>query len=397
MYLRTEYVYPYPVLINPLTRTVAFLNKNFVTTLATSATALLSLSFVFAATCQEVLGSCIFLFVKHPFDIGDRVDISNEALVVERISLLYTVFKKVQNGKTTQIPNIVLNGLWIDNITRSKAMREQLSVFVNFDTTFEDLQLLKSELQNFVLEKENNRDFQPDIDVEVIGIAEMNKMELRVEIKHKSNWSNESIRAARRSKFMCALVLALRKVPIYGPGGGAAVLGSADAPTYSVALPSDIAQANKDAFAATKEGKRMVPTKKAEPAPVNIEPTSVGYSTGINVEVSAVHNLNARNGANDFLRDETWRNRDDISTLDDRPSMDRGDAVSERGLLNREGSRGGHRAPHQTTSPPVPDIPTIPRGPSNNPYAPPPQQGNYGGPTGSGYNAPPQWTGPPRL
>jgi len=34
------------------------------------------------------------------------------------------------------------------------------------------------------------------------------------------NWSNETVRAARRSKFMCALVLALRKVPDLSPGGG---------------------------------------------------------------------------------------------------------------------------------------------------------------------------------
>lgn len=46
---------------------VAFLNKSFVTTLATAGTALLSLSFVFSVTCQEVLGSCIFLFVKHSY------------------------------------------------------------------------------------------------------------------------------------------------------------------------------------------------------------------------------------------------------------------------------------------------------------------------------------------
>lgn len=43
---------------------VAFLNSGFGTTLAAGATALLSLSFVFATTAQEVLGSCIFLFVK---------------------------------------------------------------------------------------------------------------------------------------------------------------------------------------------------------------------------------------------------------------------------------------------------------------------------------------------
>lgn len=49
---------------------VAFLNSSFTTTLATTGTALLSLSFVFSATCQEVLGSCIFLFVKHPFDVS---------------------------------------------------------------------------------------------------------------------------------------------------------------------------------------------------------------------------------------------------------------------------------------------------------------------------------------
>lgn len=38
---------------------VAFLNANFTTTLATTGTALLSLSFVFSVTCQEVLG-CVY-------------------------------------------------------------------------------------------------------------------------------------------------------------------------------------------------------------------------------------------------------------------------------------------------------------------------------------------------
>ena len=117
--------------------------------------------------------------------MGDRIDIGEEQLVVERISLLFTVFKRIKTHKTTQVPNIVLNGVWIDNVTRSTAMREQLSMYISFDTTLEDVQLLKSEMRNFVLDKENARDFQPDIDVEVTGIAEMNKMELKVEIRHK--------------------------------------------------------------------------------------------------------------------------------------------------------------------------------------------------------------------
>jgi hypothetical protein len=45
---------------------ISFLNTNFATTLATAGTALLSLSFIFAVTCQEILASILFLFYKVP-------------------------------------------------------------------------------------------------------------------------------------------------------------------------------------------------------------------------------------------------------------------------------------------------------------------------------------------
>lgn len=164
---------------------VGFLSPTSTSIFVTAGTALLSLSFVFAVSTQEVLGSCIFLFVKHPYDVLDRVDIGDDQLIVEHISLLYTIFKKVNTHKLTQVPNIVLNSLWIQNVSRSKAMKEQLLIWIHFDTTLDDIQLLRNEMQAFVLDKENCRDFQPDIDVEVTGIHEMNKLELRVEIKHK--------------------------------------------------------------------------------------------------------------------------------------------------------------------------------------------------------------------
>lgn len=164
---------------------VGFLSPTSTSTLVTAGTTLLSLSFVFAVSTQEVLGSCIFLFVKHPYDVLDRVDIGDDQLIVEHISLLYTIFKKVNTNKLTQVPNIVLNSLWIQNVSRSKAMKEQLLMWIHFDTTLEDIQLLRNEMQAFVLDPANCRDFQPEIDVEVTGIHEMNKLELRVEIKHK--------------------------------------------------------------------------------------------------------------------------------------------------------------------------------------------------------------------
>ena len=363
---------------------VAFLNSSFATTLATAGTALLSLSFVFASTAQEVLGSCIFLFVKHPFDVGDRVDISDTQLVVERISLLFTIFKEIKTHKTTQVANIVLNTIWIDNVSRSKAMREQLLVYVSFDTSLEDIQLLKNEIQNFVLDKENSRDFQPEIEVEVTGIASMDKMELKVEIRHKSNWSNEAVRAARRSKFMCALVLALRRVPIYGPGGGGAALGSNDQPTYSVAISDAEAAERRNEFSAAKDAKRMAPTTQSDGATSTTPNTATCGSLGTNMPaVSAVRNRsasvrNATTSNNMAAASETITlNSRDAYPAVSRPPDDRVsnqtrtasaahqrnfDIEEVRDVLRRQSTRGKRRtleSPAFRSGAPGPGIPTI--------------------------------------
>ena len=197
---------------------ISFVTTGFGTVIAAGATSLLSLSFVFSVTAQEVLGSCIFLFVKHPFDIGDRVEVSDTPFIVDRISLLFTVFRNVTDHRVTQVPNNILNSLWVDNFTRANAMHEQLTIPVAFDTSFAEVQLLRQEMETFVRDKENCRDFQPDVDIELGGVGDMDKLQLRVDIRHKSNWSNETVRAARRSKFMCALVLAVRKVQVRAPG-----------------------------------------------------------------------------------------------------------------------------------------------------------------------------------
>lgn len=198
---------------------VSFVTTGFGTVIAAGATSLFSLSFIFSTTAQEVLGSCVFIFVKHPFDVGDRVDIDARPYIVERISLLFTIFRCVSDHRITQVPNAVLNTLWIDNLTRATAMHEHLAVSVSFGTTIAHIQSLREEMEFFVRDKENCRDFQPDLDVEVVGLGDdTDRLQLRVDLRHKSNWANESVRAARRSKFMAALVMAMRKLQVRGPG-----------------------------------------------------------------------------------------------------------------------------------------------------------------------------------
>jgi small-conductance mechanosensitive channel len=343
---------------------IAFLNASFTTTLATAGTTLLSLSFVFSVTAQEVLGSCIFLFVKHPYDIGDRVDIGADHFAVDHISLLFTVFRRISGlevGKCVQIPNNVLNGLWIENVSRSKAMKEQLNLDVSFDTTFEDIQLLKNELINFVSDKDNSRDFLPEIDVEVLGTSDMSKLQLRVEVRHKGNFANETQRASRRSKFMCALVQSLRRVPIYGPGGGSDALGGPANPTYSVSVSDGYATEAREASANTKDKARLVPNKKVDDAMSPSQTRSKHSGTGplglSAKEAAIVDHLHSQAPGLDTTREEPWM-ENDSSTLDERTSNERTQNIEEvRGLLRRETTKGKRRPSNHPMS--QQNVPTI--------------------------------------
>ncbi|KER00932.1 hypothetical protein AUEXF2481DRAFT_25208 [Aureobasidium subglaciale EXF-2481] len=137
----------------------------FSKTLATKTAQLWSvhtgLAFAIGGTVTEFLSCCIYLFVKHPYDVGDRVDIDKTELTVEHISLMYSVFRRVDNDKTVQISHIVANGHWIENVSRSKAMKERITLDVSAATKSADLNALRVELEVFVRAPDNARDYQP--------------------------------------------------------------------------------------------------------------------------------------------------------------------------------------------------------------------------------------------
>ena len=287
-----------------------------------------------------------------------------------------------------QTPNIVLNNLWVQNITRSNAMREQVVLSVNFDTSFEDINVLKQEMLAFVRDPQNSRDFHSDIEIEVTGIAEMNKLELQCDVRHKSNWSNEALRSSRKSKFMCALVLALRKIPIYAPGGGDAALGDAGKPSWSVAISPEAAIVAREKYNADKNAKRLYPTKSPSANNDADKGPSAGgeYLSQYNSEGNAVHAINNRRPGADPIRDDTWQNReenhwntvnhDDQGTADNRSTEARPNLEEIRTLFHQQSTRGRRRQPEPRQGmPPIP-IPVVPSpqvGNFGNPYVPPPQ------------------------
>ncbi|RXK40282.1 serine/threonine protein kinase [Tremella mesenterica] len=187
------------------------------TTLVTSAgTFILGLSWLIGSTMQEILGACIFLFVKHPYDVGDRVDIDGSAYTVVKMNLMSTSFKRV-DGKYVWIGHNILTTKVIENVRRSGATSESFIFEVDFETSFETLQELRGRMLRFV--KDNSRDFQPVFDVTVDDIPAQGKMVLKADIRYKSNWQQGALKVQRRNKWVCALKMTLKDLKIWGPGG----------------------------------------------------------------------------------------------------------------------------------------------------------------------------------
>ncbi|KAI0356297.1 hypothetical protein OH77DRAFT_1401686 [Trametes cingulata] len=186
-------------------------------TLITSAgTLILGLSWLIGGSLAEVLTSIIFLFIKHPYDVGDRIVIADKTYTVKEMRLLSTIFLD-SNACAVQAPNTWMNTQLIHNIRRSPQMSEAFTFDVAYGTSFEQIERLRDVMVAFL--KSERRDFQPVFDVYVVDIPGQEKMTLRADIKYKSNWQQGTLKAQRRNKWICALKASMAKVKIFGPGG----------------------------------------------------------------------------------------------------------------------------------------------------------------------------------
>ncbi|KAF2187034.1 mechanosensitive ion channel-like protein family [Zopfia rhizophila CBS 207.26] len=190
--------------------------------LTSAGSTVLALSWLFSATAQEFLQSVIFVFVKHPFDVGDRVGIygntgalgRGDDYFVKEIALLYTEFKKME-GHVVQAPNSYLNTLFILNQRRSGGLAEAVPVTIKFGTTLDQIDSLRQRLLEFV--RSEKREYQSNILTELREVSEAHAITLNVVFFYKSNWQNELLRLQRRNKFICALMVSMQELGIEGP------------------------------------------------------------------------------------------------------------------------------------------------------------------------------------
>lgn len=201
---------------------ISILSNSAAAALTSAGTVVLGLSWLLQATAQEFLQSIIFVFVKHPFDVGDRVTVygntgnmmRGDDYYVQEISLLYTEFKKME-GHTVQAPNSLLNTLFILNQRRSTGLADPVELKLRFGTSTELIEELKARMLLFVLA--NKRDYAPKILTEVRTIDELYSITMNFIFFHKSSYQNELLRLQRHDRFAVELMRVIHELGIQGP------------------------------------------------------------------------------------------------------------------------------------------------------------------------------------
>lgn len=172
---------------------------------------ILLLTFMFGNTFKTTFEAIIFLFVMHPFDVGDRCEVDDVQMIVEEMNILTTVFLRYDNLKITY-PNSVLATKPINNYYRSPEMGDSVDFCVHISTPVEKLAVMKERITRYI---ENKRDhWRPSPMVVMRDIEDLNRLKFSVWLSHTINHQNMGEKWARRALLLEEMVKIFKELDI---------------------------------------------------------------------------------------------------------------------------------------------------------------------------------------
>ncbi|KAK7263033.1 hypothetical protein RJT34_30617 [Clitoria ternatea] len=159
----------------------------------------------FQSTCKTVLEAIVFVFIMHPFDIGDRCVIDGVQMIVEEMNILTTVFLRYDNEKI-YYPNAVLLSKPISNFYRSPEMWDSIDFTIDLSTPVETILALKKSIQMYIESKPKY--WNPKHSMVAKGIENVDKLKLCLSVQHTINHQNYGERNIRITE----LLLELKKI-----------------------------------------------------------------------------------------------------------------------------------------------------------------------------------------
>uniref|UniRef100_A0ACD5YEJ7 Uncharacterized protein n=1 Tax=Avena sativa TaxID=4498 RepID=A0ACD5YEJ7_AVESA len=167
--------------------------------------------FIFGNTLKTIFEAIIFLFVMHPFDVGDRCEVDNMQVVVEEMNIMTTIFLRYDNLKV-YYPNSKLATLPIMNYYRSPDMGDAVDFSVNVATPPEKLALMKERLMHYLDNKKEH--WYPGSMVVLRDIDDTNRLKISIWCRHTINFQDMGMRFDRRELILHEMMKILRDLDI---------------------------------------------------------------------------------------------------------------------------------------------------------------------------------------
>ncbi|VFQ82996.1 unnamed protein product [Cuscuta campestris] len=168
-------------------------------------------TFIFGNQCKNVFEAIIFLFVMHPFDVGDRCEVDGVEMVVEEMNILTTVFLRYDNLKV-HFPNSTLAMRPIGNFYRSPDMGDSVDFLVHIATPMDKIKVMNQRIVNFVESKKEHWYSSPM--VVLMNIGDINKLKMSVWLRHRMNFQDMGERWLRRAQLVDEMVKIFKEMDI---------------------------------------------------------------------------------------------------------------------------------------------------------------------------------------
>lgn len=172
---------------------------------------LVLVAFIFGNTCKTIFEAIIFLFVMHPFDVGDRCEIDGVQMVVEEMNILTTVFLKYDNQKI-MIPNSVLATKAIYNFYRSPDMGDAIEFFIHISTPVEKITAIKHRISSYIDNKKEH--WYPSPAIVFKDHEQLNMVRMAIWPTHRMNFQDMGERFTRRSLLLEEMIKIFKELDI---------------------------------------------------------------------------------------------------------------------------------------------------------------------------------------
>jgi small-conductance mechanosensitive channel len=162
-------------------------SNNPLETIGAAATTIWGLQYLFGGLISQTFETIAFIFIDHPFDVGDSIKIGSDEYLVLNVGWWQSTLKN-DDGSIAYMPTSSLKGAVIGNTRRSAKMSKSFKIQVERQTTSDKLKSLHELIQKFLTT--NKRKYSQFGGINIEKILDNSKIEIAYSVTYPTNFQD---------------------------------------------------------------------------------------------------------------------------------------------------------------------------------------------------------------